>query len=291
MMSRMKPIKPALAASALILALCTLGLAAAHKEKTISTTADPRISLKNFEGTVLVRGWDRRQVHVAYDTVSPRVDVDVDGIPEKGTAEKIHLVTDSMASNLSAGEKRVDFTMDVPSGSTLEITNPQGNVEIRNIGGDTWIRTVGGNIMIQGASGEVTVGTIGGSIQIARSSGHVDASTVTGNMNFVATSSQRIRANTSSGKISYSGNLVPAGDYVLSTYSGDIEILCQPTDSFELHARSAHGRLDNQMEIKPESHRTSPALFGNGLFGTHNEGRATLDLTSYKGTIHIRPQQ
>ncbi len=290
-MSRKKLIKAAIAAPALIIALCTMGLAAAHKEQTLSTTADPRISLKNFEGIVLVRGWERHQVHVAYDVVSPRVDVDVDGIPAKGTAEKIHLVTDSMASNLRSGEKRVDYTMDVPSGATLEITNPQGRVEIHNIGGDTWIRTVGGNITIQGATGEVSVGTIGGAIQILRSSGHVDASSVTGDVTFVGTTSKRIRANSSSGRISYSGNLVPAGDYVLSTYSGDIEILCQPTDSFELHARSAHGKLDNQMEIKPEVHRASPVLYGNGLFGTHNEGRATLDLTSYKGTIHILPQQ
>ena len=33
-------------------------------EKTFDTTREPRISLNNMKGHVLVRGWDKAQVHV-----------------------------------------------------------------------------------------------------------------------------------------------------------------------------------------------------------------------------------
>src|SRR5271157_4503003 len=62
-----------------------------RQEKTFDTTSSPHIGLSNFIGHVVVKGWDRQQVHVLYGTTSPQVMVDVDQLPPQGPAQKIHI--------------------------------------------------------------------------------------------------------------------------------------------------------------------------------------------------------
>jgi len=52
-------------------------------EKNIVSTTTPRVSISNLAGKVMVRGWDRLQVHVAYTSVSPKVAVDTEQVPSK----------------------------------------------------------------------------------------------------------------------------------------------------------------------------------------------------------------
>ncbi|MGH9430521.1 MAG: DUF4097 family beta strand repeat-containing protein [Terriglobia bacterium] len=284
--------KTMMGCSVAVLATAGVLLAAgARQEKTFQTTRDPRISLTNFVGNVSVTGWNKPMVHAVYVvTFTPGVEVDTENMPAKGKARKLRFETHLLNSQARNRNETVDYVLEVPSNSSLEIRNPQGSVRIQGLRGDVWVESVGGPISAIDAAGQLTLRSFGGALEIIRPSGAVEASTVTGDLHFISPLSARIRANTTSGQIYYEGNLAPSGEYVLSSYSGDINIFCPRSSSFELNARSVHGKLDNELRLTPKQHEAFSPRYGNGLFGTHNQGESTLELTSYTGSIHIRPQ-
>ena len=46
------------------------------------------------------------------------------------------------------------------------------------------------------------------------------------------------------------------GDYILSAYSGDVDIVCPPSASYELSAKTSKGKVINTM---PMTHRRESA--------------------------------
>ncbi len=69
-------------------------------DKTFEATANPHIALSNFMGHVVVRGWDKPQVHAVYATGSPLATIDIDQLPNNGPAEKIHFTTHVCSAGL-----------------------------------------------------------------------------------------------------------------------------------------------------------------------------------------------
>jgi hypothetical protein len=259
-------------------------------EKTFDTTREPRISLHNLKGHVLVRGWDKAQVHVVYTVASPRVEVDSEILPGTGPADKVHFDTHLLDSTLPSNEQVADYTLDVPAGATLEIRNPQGRIRVEGMQADASVQSVGGDISIRDYSGHLSLRTIAGDIEVIRPSGNVEASSVTGNLHFVAPSTTRLHGTTTSGRILFEGDFMDRGDYFLSAYSGDVDIVCPSSASYELRAKTLKGKVINTMPMTRRRESASPLGASNSLLGTRNTGKATVELTSFSGNIHIRPQ-
>ena len=193
-------------------------------EKTFDTTREPRISLINLKGHVLVRGWDKAQVHVVYTVASPRVEVDSEILPDTGAADKMHFDTHLLDTTLPPTEQVADYTLDVPAGASLEIRNPQGRIRVEGMQADATVQSVGGDISIRDYSGHLSVRSVAGDIEIIRPSGNVEAYSITGNLHFVSPSTTRLHGSTTSGNILYEGDFTGRGDYILSAYSGDLDI-------------------------------------------------------------------
>jgi hypothetical protein len=259
-------------------------------EKTFDTTRDPRISLSNLKGNVLVRGWDKAQVHVVYTVDSPRVEVDSEILPNTGPAEKVHFDTHLLDSALPPNEQGADYTLDVPVGASLEIRNPQGSIHVEGMQADASVQSVGGAISIRDYSGRLLAHSVAGDIEIIRPSGNVEAYSITGNLHFVSPTTTRLHGSTTSGRILYEGDFMGRGDYILSAYSGDVDIVCPPSASFELRAKTLKGRVFNTLPMTHRRESASPLGSSNSLLGTHNTGKANVDLTSFSGNIRIRPQ-
>lgn len=279
-------------ASGLLLFPAGLLMAAGPKrgEKTISTTTSPRVSISNLAGKVVVKGWNRLQVHVVYSVSSPKVTVDTEQLPGHGPAQKVHFMTYVVNRSGVEQDPTVDYIVQVPTSASLEIHDPQGSVNIESIKGDTSVDSLGGNISVANASGHLSVRSVGGNIEVIRPSGRVEAYSINGNLHFVNPKSSSLRGTTTSGTIVYEGNFVPGGDYILSDYSGDINILCPPTASFELNAKTVRGKLDNQFPVVSRGPSSSFLSSANSFFGTRGSGEATLELTSFSGVISIRQQ-
>lgn len=262
-----------------------------QSEKTISTTASPRVSISNLAGKVMVRGWDRSQVHVTYTITSPKIAVDTEQIPLRGPADKLHLTSYVTDRSESIPNPVVDYVIEVPSGASLDIHDPQGTVKIESIKGDTSVDSLGGSISVADAEGHLSIRSVGGNIEVIRSSGRVEAYSINGNLHFVSPTSTRLRGTTTSGTIAYEGDFAPGGDYILSDYSGDITVVCPSSASFELDAKTVRGKLDNQFPLVPSGPSSQPFHPpGSSFVGTQGSGQATLEVTSFSGTIHVRQQ-
>jgi hypothetical protein len=259
-------------------------------EKTFDTTREPRISLSNLKGLVLVRGWDKAQVHVVYTVASPRVEVDSEFLPNTGPADKIHFNTHLLDSTLPVDEQGADYTLDVPAGASLEIRNPRGKIVVEGMQADASVESVGGDISIRDYSGHLSVRSVAGDIEVIRPSGNVEAVSVTGNLHFVSPTTTRLHGTTTSGRILYEGDFMDRGDYILSAYSGDVDIVCPPSASYELSATTSKGKVINTMPMTRRRESASSRDARKSLLGTYNTGKATVELTSFSGNIRIRPQ-
>ena len=259
-------------------------------EKSIATTSSPRVSISNLAGKVLVKSWDRLQVHVTYSIVSPQVAVDTEQIPAQGPADKVRFTTYVIGHSGAGPNPTVDYIVQVPTGASLEIHDPQGSVNIDSVKGDTSVDSLGGDISVADSGGHLSARSVGGNIKVIRPSGRVEAYSINGDLHFVNPSSSRLRGTTTSGAIMYEGDFAPGGDYVLSDYSGNITVVCPSRASFELDAKTVRGKLDNQFQLVPRGPSRSFLPPGNSIFGTQGSGQATLEVTSFSGTIHIRQQ-
>lgn len=258
--------------------------------QTFSTIASPDINLINLRGNVIVRGWSRSFVHADYVMASPKIEIDAVSMPSRGQADKIQLMTHLLDASLHGPNAEVDYTLSVPQDSSVEIRNPEGVVRIEGLGGDLWVESVGGAIFVGDASGHVSARSIGGDIEVSSSSGNIELSSVMGNLRLLSPTSSSIHARTSSGGIVYEGSVLPTAEYILETYSGNINVACPPSASFNLDARSVHGKVVHLVKVRRKPHHPSYSYYGNALYGTHNHGGAVLQLTSYRGNIYIRPQ-
>jgi hypothetical protein len=278
------------------LVLCFLVLSAPlvaaegnRSEKTVEASPNPRVTVTNMTGQILVRGWEKARVHVVYSVMSPHVDVDTEVVPSNGPADKIHFATHLLDPLVSGRDQAADYSLDVPMGTNLEIRNPQGSVRIEKFqGDDTTVESVGGAILVSDFSGHLFLRSIGGNIDVIRASGRVEAYSITGDLHFVSPTTSKLRGSTTSGRILFEGDFPDGGDYSLSEYSGDMEILCPPSASFELFAKTVRGKLQSEMPMTIQHRSATPLSSANSLFGTHLTGKATVSLKSFSGTIRIR---
>jgi len=261
-------------------------------EKTFDAGPNPRITVTNARGQILVRGWDKSQVHIVYTVISPYVDVDTEAIPSPESPDKLHFASHFLDPRVSENDRTVDYSLDVPAGTDLEIRNTQGSVRIEKVqGDDASVESVGGAILVSDYTGHLFVRSIGGNIDMIRLSGRVEAYSITGDLHFVSPNTTRLRGTTTSGRIVFEGDFRDGGDYSLSEYSGNMEILCPPSASFELNAKTDRGKLLNEMPINVWRRQATPLSTANSLFGTHLTGKATVSLRSFSGTIRIRQRQ
>ena len=258
-------------------------------EKTMEATPTPRISLTNLNGHVVVRGWDKLQIHLVSTASSSRVEIEVETMPTNGPAEKLHVDSHARPGTLSAKERSADYFLEVPLASSLDLHNLEGNVEVQRLQGDVGIESVGAPIEVDDVSGHLAVRSLAGDIRISRSSGRVEANSVCGNLYFISPTGTDLRADTTSGKIVFEGEFVPAADYQLSTWNGDMDVFTSPSGSFELVAKSIKGKVlrDPEVTLRPKSRRSTP--YPGESAWTANSGKATVELKSFSGVIHINP--
>ena len=263
----------------------------AHQEKTFDTTSAPHIGLSNFMGHVVVKGWDRPQVHAVYETGSPQTIIDIDQLPSRGPAEKIHFTTRVSSSQTSGENKTVFYTLEVPMGASIEIRNPEGRVDIDRLQGDATVDSVGGIISVIDVSGRLVVSSIAGDIEIIRPSGYVDATSICGDIHFISPTGSSIKAHNTSGKISYEGDFATGGEYSFASYSGDIDLFVPPSASFELDKNTGRGKFIS--DILP-AHRPKSSSVPSGahtFLGSNISSTAAVKLSSFSGNIHIHRQR
>lgn len=254
-----------------------------HLEKQFTVQTHPLITLHNPSGKVIISSWDKPTVMVVADHNSPKIEVDAEQVDNR-----VDVVTHLISDNISPDELRANYVITVPEDSELQIHSDSGTVSISKILGDMSVETVAAGIDADDIGGYVVVQTVGGGFQCMRCTGRIEVHSISGDIRLVDDHSSYIFAQTSTGSILLDGDFLANGVYRLKNYSGPINVSFSPSDSFDVDATSLYGKVDNQAKLVParRPNRRLPS-FARGLFGTFNQGRAKLELSSFNGIINI----
>jgi hypothetical protein len=197
----------------------------------------------------------------------------------------VDISTDAQRSRLLEAE--VDFTIAVPAGAAVSVRTASGDVTITGIRGELRaeavsgaikatsvgqvrnLRTLGGAIVLENAdSNDLTASTLGGALTIrqlkARSA---DLRTVAGDMIITESETERLMAQSLSGRVEFSGRLARTGRYSLQSQSGDIRFTPIGTDDFELEAATVSGTVRSDFPVTISDRREAPRPGGRGRVG------------------------
>lgn len=252
-------------------------------EQHFKVTAHPVITIHNPSGLITVKAWTKAEVMVISMPATTEVEVDAEQM-----GNRVDVSTRALSDSVAPGDMKADFQINVPEDSELQIHDDAGAVNVSNVLGDMNVETVAAGVDLADTSGYLTVKTVGGSFQCSRCAGRIEVSSITGSFRLIDLKSTHVWAQTSTGNILFNGEFLPNGTYSLKNYSGTIEVRFSPGDSFDMSATSLKGKVNNEAKLTPSTHEHHfVPRWGNALFGTFNQGRAKVELTSFDGTINI----
>lgn len=177
---------------------------------------------------------------------------------------------------------RVDYTIELPTGTDLSIEVSNGNiwiapgcrnvsitannsdVEVLEASGDLSIKTINGRIHTEKNAGESTLETINGSIQVSLNSGSLQASTTTGNI--VTTLLEET---------------IDSCD--LTSLNGSITLVMPENPSAEVNAVTLRGVIRADLPIV-----LAGAPKRRELYGTLGDGHTNVSMNSMNGSIVIQ---
>lgn len=278
----------AAAISALLFSLGTVSLLQAASgdrfEKRYPSSATPRVILTNENGFVEVRGIAKNEVHIIAIKHSPNVEVDTESV-----GNRLRFDTHIFDPAMRMLDRMVDYTLEVPERTSLEVHNISGRIKVDGVSGSVNIDALNATIELNNINGNMILRSVSGNMQIAHSSGRIEADSITGDLRFVDLQCQSIDASTTSGNIVYDGNFYDNGRYALSNYSGTIDVIAVPNSSFELDARSVKGSVQSEFPLQARQHYNfNPQVMKQSLLGVYNDGAASVHLSSFSGKITIR---
>ncbi|HMD31691.1 MAG TPA: DUF4097 family beta strand repeat-containing protein [Candidatus Acidoferrales bacterium] len=254
-------------------------------DKRFTVDGRAMVTVRNAQGTIVVKSWQRSEVEILADHGSEGVEVDA-----TQNGNRIEVITHVLRQDVSAAELQANYEIYVPEETELEIKNDSGLVSVTQVYADISVDTVLSKVELSDVSGVLTVHTVDGSFTCTRCVGRIEFTSTSGGARFLQPTTRALHAQTFSGDLFFDGKFSPNGNYRLSTASGPIEVVLSEKDSVKLTAHSRQGNVENQVKLKPESHMLS-FLGGrkeNSLVGTTGTGLARLELTSFSGKILIR---
>lgn len=278
-------------AGTMLVGLCVASSAGAQTrrfERHFTIQGKPVVTVQNATGRIQVRAWDRQEVMITGQRGSANVEVDTEQV-----GNRIEIVTRGTSANTNPGVLRADYEISVPVESELQVRSDSGNVTVDSVHGDMSFDTVAADLALQDVEGYLMVKSIGGSTTCTRCAGRLEATSISGNFQLLQPMMDNVHVQTSSGNILFDGSFMNRGIYVLKNYSGTIEVRFSSSDSFDVRATSLYGNVLNQAPVVPDRHNMPAprSNYAKSLFGTMNDGRAKVELSSFNGTIKISKRE
>jgi hypothetical protein len=281
-------------------------------------------------GDVVVRGWDRKEVRARSNDASRielrRADATAD--PNPATRIEV-LVAKDQAEPARPGlcSNSGNLELDVPHGSTVQIKGNTGDISVSGVA-NARMKTLSGDIELQRVTKSIEAWSANGVIIARNSSGRVRLETISGEIvagdlaadeaadEFFAKSVSgeitlaklghtHVEAYTTNSAIDYTGALAGGGLYTFKSHSGSVVLALPPDASFQLNAKVHHsGEIITDFPIRQVPRKASddpnnPATVGGpllsdgrltGVTGRGDRRDATLILSSFSGTLHLRRQ-
>ncbi len=270
--------------SILVIALAILGVAAAAQEsqekKSFTYAVGPGavISITNNYGPITVKPSNSGLVVVETLSHSPAI-----SLMNEQHGDRIELRSVSSRP----GTSQVEYTVQVPAAAFVCLRSSDGTLRAEGLHGDVVLEAASGSVEVTGVSdAHLHVKTLSGPITLTDiTNSHLDIHSVTGDVSLRNVNGPSVEVNSGAGQITYTGDPGRAGEYLLTSHTGNLEISIPATAWVDIRARS----IKNQSDPEFGNSRTAPAENRKSLLGKPGTiVGSRFELRSFSGKIHLK---
>ena len=288
-------------------------IAGGNTERSIKVDQGLNLKLCVTQGSVKINGWNRNELRVFVQDGSnfgfkvlqtdPRTQdpvwVAVIGIEGKSKSP-------TQTDCISGGEVEIDVpinsTVNLRGRETTTAIDTLRKVDVQTSGGDISLRNVSGGVLAKTFEGNLTAEQCKGPMALEATAGNIvvfdggpseigdifSAKTTSGTISLQNLSYRQIEANSISGSVAFSGEILSGGTYNLTTSIGSIRLSIPQNSACTVSATYGYGRFNSDLPFKLLTENLSEGNVKNvvGAFGAG--GNATLKLTTSNGSIGIR---
>jgi len=281
-----RTVLPVVGAAVFFLPAATFG-AGQKLEKHFTVKGRPVVSIQNVaNGRIEVKSSKGQEVVVTGSQLSNKI-----GVETEQADDRIDVTATILDTSAPAAELEENLFLIVPEETELQIKTQTGLIYVEQVMGDMKLESIAGDIHLKEVSGYIIVRTTGGSLICTQCAGKLEFSSISGNAQILQPALNNVNLMTTSGNILYDGDFFRTGLYTMKSGKGVVEVRFSSADSFDLHAQTNLGTVDNRAEafLKPDTHgsRHIASKYVKGLFGSIGSGLAKVELSSFSGTIRI----
>jgi DUF4097 and DUF4098 domain-containing protein YvlB len=262
--------------------------AAGALDTTVAFDARGTITVSCPQGTVVVTGSDRNEIRVRARTENGAI-----RFTSNGTRASLEPVS---GRNCSDGR----FELTVPAGARVTARSWSGSVSARGVRGDLEVRTqsadidladagrvdvesLSGDVTIRGVNGETMIHTVSGDVELGGARGDVEVETVSGDIDLRDVVAKQLRTHTTSGDVSFTGQILPDGRYEYNTHSGEIRLALPADVGAKLSVATFSGGIESDFPITLQAgdHGNKRLSFSLG------QGTARIVAETFSGDITL----
>lgn len=281
-------------------------------EKSIATESSVKIALCVKSGSVRINGWDRNEIRGYIENGSQIGFKVVQKDPKTGKPVWVKPVGYDPVKNKELNPEDClsgsNIELDVPRGATIELKSERSEIKIESVG-RVVVKTLKGNIFLNDVANGIEAITYLGDITVEKSSGQMildnngdgnilaidvapreigdvfKAATDSGRMTLQDVEHRQIDTNsTSSGSISFDGELLSGGQYGFSVNNGSIVLAVPPTSLCKINASFGFGAFSSDIPLKNvlKKEKNISAQFGD------DDATCNISLKTASGVIRIK---
>jgi len=198
------------------------------------------------------------------------------------------------------------FEVVVPVGSKVTANTWSGSISVRGVAGDVDahaqsgdidVRDAGARLDVEAFSGDVTIlnvkgdasiNTLSGSVTLTGARGDLEIETVSGDLELRDIAAKQVRTHSTSGDITFAGQVFDAGRYEFNTHSGEVRLILPEAVGAQLSVSTFSGGIESDFPItlRAGEHGIGAAQ-AKRLNFTLGQGNARIIAETFSGDITL----
>jgi len=130
-----------------------------------------------------------------------------------------------------------------------DVHSQSADVTVRDAGGRLDVETLSGDVTVQGVASDAAIRTVNGDVMLTGARGDVELETVSGDLTLRDIVAKQVRTHTTSGDVSFAGQIQGDGRYEFNTHSGDVHLTLPPDVGAQLSISTFNGSIDSDFPI------------------------------------------
>jgi DUF4097 and DUF4098 domain-containing protein YvlB len=171
----------------------------------------------------------------------------------------------------------------------VEAHAQSGDIQIRDAGARLDVEALSGDVVVAGVKGETRINTVSGSVELSGARGDLEIESVSGDIDLRDVVAKQVRTHTTSGDVSFAGQIIDGGRYEFNTHSGEIVLALPSEIGAELSVSTFNGGIESDFPItlKAGEHGIG-ASQAKRLNFTVGRGTARITAETFSGDITLK---